>query len=324
MKDEFWVVICDAEPSALGLVEKSRELAFSRNMLSCAVLINENESLADAIFAAGAERIYYINADASDVVLESDLRDCLTRLVESEKPEAVLFEYSAFTGAVAPAVAMKLNRGITADCTELKWDDSFGLLQIRPTFGGRKIAVNRSINKPYIATVRRGVFAYRKIWQSNETKEIIRVSLTRTEEKIKLLNIPECIKQGKSLTGAGIVLSGGLGLGSRENFDKLYLLAERLDAAVGASRAAVAEGFASYGHQVGQTGVSVRPDVYVAFGISGAVQHLSGIMGAGKIIAVNNDPKAPIHNYSDFSVIADCNAFIEEMLEKTQGGKFKG
>lgn len=319
MKNEFWVTVCDAGLSALGLVEKSRELASARNMLACAVLINEDERLAEAIFAAGAERIYYINADAFNVSREADLCDCLAQLIESEKPAAVLFEYSAFTGAVAPAVAMKLGRGITADCTELKWDDNFGLLQIRPTFGGRKIAVNRSINQPYIATVRQGVFAYKKIWQNNKAKEIVRVSLRKTEDKIKLLNIPECITQGKSLTGAGVVLSGGLGLGSRENFDKLCLLAERLDAAVGASRAAVAEGFASYGHQVGQTGVSVRPDVYVAFGISGAVQHLSGIMGSGKIIAVNNDPKAPIHNYSDFSVIADCNAFIEEMLVKTQG-----
>lgn len=105
-------------------------------------------------------------------------------------------------------------------------------------------------------------------------------------------------------------------MGSRENFKKLHTLADMLGAAVGASRAAVAAGYAGYAHQVGQTGVSVRPDIYIAFGISGAVQHLSGISGAKKIYAVNHDPKAPIHEYSDFSVIADCTLVLDKLIEK--------
>ena len=116
------------------------------------------------------------------------------------------------------------------------------------------------------------------------------------------------------LTGAKIVLSGGIGLGSRENFEKLFTLARLTGAAVGASRAAVAAGYASYMHQVGQTGVSVNPELYIAFGISGAVQHLSGIMGANRIVAVNTDPKAPIHSYCDCSVIADCVEVLDSLI----------
>lgn len=124
---------------------------------------------------------------------------------------------------------------------------------------------------------------------------------------------------GTDLTGANIIVSGGLGMGSRENFKKLHTLADMLGAAVGASRAAVAAGYAGYAHQVGQTGVSVRPDIYIAFGISGAVQHLSGISGAKKIYAVNHDPKAPIHEYADFSVIADCTSVLDKLIEKAGG-----
>ena len=227
----------------------------------------------------------------------------------------MLFEYSVFTSSIAPAIAAALRRGITADCTELAWDDAYGLLQIRPTFGGRETAVNISKSAPYIATVRKGVFGCKKTAVRTSAKTFVRLTLDDAgEEPFELLKVLESTGSTSELTGAKIVLSGGIGLGSRENFEKLFTLARLTGAAVGASRAAVAAGYASYMHQVGQTGVSVNPELYIAFGISGAVQHLSGIMGANRIVAVNTDPKAPIHSYCDCSVIADCVEVLDSLI----------
>ena len=201
----------------------------------------------------------------------------------------ILFENSSFLADVAPAFAVSIGRGLTADCTDLRWDAQYGLLQIRPSFGGRRIAVNRSLSTPYLASVRRGVFG----------------------------SAPDGGSSGPlTLDVAPMIFSGGLGLGSRAAFARLALLAERCGAMLGASRGAVAAGYADYRFQIGQTGVSVQPKLYVAFGISGAVQHLSGILRAGQIVAVNTDPRAPILEYADYAVIADANQVIEKLLKR--------
>lgn len=316
MADEFWCVLAPPDANSLGLVYKSVQLAQERRLVPCAVVIGRHtEPVFGDLFSLGVRRIYAIDTDTDDVNAEYGCRKCLAELVRSRGPEAVLFEYSVFSGSVAPAMASELDKGITADCTRLRWDGDFGLLQIRPTFGGRKTAVNRSVSIPYIATVRKGVFALPgDVRRSDETGETLRITPPAERNCFRTLKVLESAVSDVGLSGAKIVLSGGLGLGSRDNFAKLHKLSRLTGAAVGASRAAVAAGYATYLHQVGQTGVSVNPDVYVAFGISGAVQHLSGIMGAVRIIAINTDPKAPIHSYSDYSVIADCGEVLDALI----------
>ena len=320
---EFWTVFSRAGGSSLGLLQRCTALAGERGLKSCAVVVSPQleEGDAELICACGAKKIYYIPADDERIDSERVVRDCLVKLCREGAAQAVIFECSSFFAEVAPAAAVELNLGITADCTQLRWDESWGLLQIRPTFGGRKLAVNRSVFCPYIATVRRGVFPYTAPELKGKKPEICRLPVDVGSPLLKFLGFEERLEHRGGLETAEIIVSGGLGVGSRENFRQLKELAELLGGELGASRGAVAAGFASYGHQVGQTGVSVRPRVYLAFGISGAVQHLSGILGAGKIIAINHDPRAPIHDYSDFSIIADCNETAARLTEEIKRGK---
>lgn len=262
---ELWVVTEKLSASALGLIRKAEELAKERSL---------------ALRVIELARTGLLSRPA-------ELLKELTALFSQIGPTAILFEKTTLLSDIAPAFAALTGSGITADCTALEWDERYGLLQIRPTFGGRRIAVNRSLSPPYVATVRRGVFGGGAI----------------TDEG------------GDDLETAPLVLSGGMGLGCKEHFDGLFRLAGKTGAEVGASRAAVAAGYVSYDRQIGQTGVSVRPLLYVAFGISGAVQHLSGILNAERVIAVNRDPAAPIHRFSDYSLIADAPEVLSALNE---------
>ena len=322
MKKEFLAFVTETDTTSLGFLQKAVSLASEKELIPAAIIVlNEFElEQREAIERVGVEKIYWLRADIDDINMEPTLISTISELVRKLNPEAVLFELSSLSSSVAPAVASVLGLGITADCTEFRWDEQDGLLQIRPTFGGRKIAVNRSVKVPYMATVRRGVFPYIHAREKHTHAELVYINVPEGEKTFEILEFIREIGVNISLTSADIIVSGGLGMGSRENFAKLYELAELLQCAVGASRAAVAAGYANYSHQVGQTGLSVNPKLYIAFGISGAVQHLSGIMNAEKIIAVNNNPKAAIHEYSDYSVIADCNQFIDELIKELKAG----
>lgn len=288
---ELWTVVEKIEDVSLGLIRKGVELSAQRGLKPVVITVT----------GAGLQ-----TQDTASAQLAAMARACA--------PEAILLECSHFFSAVAPALAIRLGCGITADCTGLAWSPEHGLLQIRPTFGGRKTAVNRCISMPYIATVRRGTFLKGDFSWPDEAVEHRVLKCETADESIQLLSyIERCSKAGP-LESAERILSGGLGLGCRENFEKLRLLAEKTGSALGASRAAVAAGFATYDHQVGQTGASVHPKIYVAFGISGAVQHLSGILGAEKIAVVNTDPKAPICSYADYVLQADAAEVIDKML----------
>lgn len=290
---EFWIVSGSASGSALGLAAKCAELAAQKQLSPKLILIRDTR-----------------------LENEKSAVQALKKLWLERQPEAIIFECTQFFGNVAPAFASAIGRGITADCTKLEWDDGFGLMQIRPTYGGRKIAVNRSIDKPYIATVRQGTFTAEDFVLSSSGIEVIEPELLPDDGSICLMDYISRISADNSLEASEVILSGGLGLGSRENYERLAKLAQLMGAGLGASRAAVAAGYADYSHQVGQTGTTVHPRLYIAFGISGAVQHLSGITGAEKIIAVNSDPSAPIHEFSNYSIIADCREVIERLISR--------
>lgn len=288
---EFWVIVSENNEASWGLIAKCGELARERGLLLRAYRVPSGGPEHTEAVRKTLEAMYYRSG-----------------------PEAVIFERSEFLAAVAPAFAAVIGRGITADCTSLCWDDRYGLMQIRPTFGGRKIACNISVVPPYIATVRPGAFM--SAVPPDSTVVIQDIAPPKADSAFTLLSTAAEPSGTVDLTAAHIIFSGGMGLRTKENFEKLRLLAQRCGAELGASRAAVAAGFADYCHQVGQTGSTVQPRLYVAFGISGAVQHLSGMIGAKKIVAINTDPKAPIRDYADLFIREDAGKFIDAMLER--------
>lgn len=210
---------------------------------------------------------------------------------------------------VMPLLAWKLNAGLTADCTALDMDGN-DLIQTRPAFGNSLMATIKSLSQIQMATVR--LDTYRAVEGMAETVQIIPEEYAG-EEAVKELSFAP-FTQGKPLSQAETIVAGGMGVGSKEGFQKLEQLAAKLGAGLGASRTAVDAGFAPFRCQIGMTGVTVCPKLYIAVGISGAVQHLAGMSGSGKVIAINSDPKAPIFDYADYGIVGDWERVIDELL----------
>lgn len=210
-----------------------------------------------------------------------------------------------------PMLAWCMHAGLTADCTDLCVEDS-KLLQTRPAFGNSLMATIRTLSPVQLATVRPGTFP--AVSAPNNTAEIIKESIDHTD-RIRLSQFLP-FADGTPLSQADIIIAVGLGIGSKEGFAKLELLSQKIGGAVAASRNAVDAGFAPFRCQVGMTGVTVCPKLYIAVGISGAVQHLAGMSGAEKVIAINSDPKAPIFDYADYGIVADWESVIDKLLEE--------
>ena len=316
-----WVIGSFVTPSYLGLLHHTAALMKGNRIQTDAILtdIQLDEKKAGHIKTAGAQHVWQLPLDIRDINSEKQAVISLKDFYQIEKPDFILFESSIFFSSAAPAFAAAVGCGITADCTELAWDEDGSLLQIRPAFGGQKLASNITVKGTAIATVRKGVFQLKQ--SDNGPNCVFNILPVQRGDQAWILTeniIRETMT--KDLQDASVIVSGGLGMGSRKNYERLYELAGLMGAAVAASRAAVAAGFAGYDRQVGQTGVSVRPELYIAFGISGAVQHLSGITGAKTIVAINADPRAPIHQYSDLSVVADCNELVDRLIRKLKTG----
>ena len=318
---EAWVIGSFVTPSYLGLLNRTASLMREKGWETDAILTDRelDREKAGMARAAVAQNIWQLPLDIRDINGEKQAVISLEAFYRTERPACILFESSVFFSSVAPAFAAAVGCGITADCTELAWHEDGNLLQIRPAFGGRRLASNITVNGAAVATVRKGVF-HLKPTEESPGCAFRTLPLCREDPSWRLLESVIRETAVQDMQDASVILSGGLGMGSRKNYERLYELAELMGAAVAASRAAVAAGFAGYVRQVGQTGVSVRPELYIAFGISGAVQHLSGITGAKKIIAVNSDPRAPIHRCSDLSVIADCNQTVDLLIRKLKNG----
>ena len=240
----------------------------------------------------------------------------ITQAVNAKKPGIVLFSATADGRDIAPKVAVRLKTGLTADCTGLDIDENGDLLQIRPTYGGNIMATIRTPDRrPQMATVRPGVFDIQGS-SAEFDLNIVKFEVKPEESFGRIIRTGrrENNESFADVEEAQIILAGGYGLESRENFQLLYKLADKLGAAVAATRKAVDEGWAPSEIQVGQTGKTVLPTVYIAFGISGALQHMLGMKKARKIIAVNNDPAAPIFSICDKAIFADAAEVIKEML----------
>jgi len=306
------------------LVSKGRELADSLGTELCAVCFGHNIDDVNRLVAYGADRIYLID----DPVLANQQEDIyaaeLVRLIRENKPGIVLAGATSFGRAFFPRVAAVLRTGLTADCTGLEIDSESGLLrQTRPTFGGNIMAtILCRTRRPQMSTVRPRVFK-RNTPDDTRQGEIIRVDFDkeRVTARTKLLSFVKDLTEKVKLEDADIIVSGGRGLGKPENFGIIRELADALGAAVGSSRPPVDEGWIPYAHQVGQTGKTVCPKLYIACGISGAVQHLAGMQTADVIVAINDDPDAPIFEVATYGLVGDLFKIVPLLTERLKGGQ---
>lgn len=260
--------------------------------------------------AHGASVLHLLESE--EFVDEAAFADYLAEKIGQWGSRIVLAPATVQMRNVMPILAYKLSAGLTADCTALEMSGD-SLLQTRPAFGNSLMATIRSISDIQMATVRPGTF--RSAEQPCENAEVFSETYLPVENRVKSLSF-EPFSQGKPLHQAQIIVAGGMGVGAKEGFEKLKLLASKIGAGLGASRTAVDAGFAPFSCQIGMTGVTVSPKLYIAVGISGAVQHLAGMSGAEKVIAINSDPKAPIFDYADYGIVGDWETIIDKLLEE--------
>jgi len=307
-------------PESVGfeLTGKAFELAQKRGDCPVTVLLfgKDAENHARAFIEAGADHVVFSDAPVFHDRMDLPYAEAVSRLIEERRPEAVLFGATPFGRSLAPRIAARMGCGLTADCTVLDIDPENGLLlQTRPAFGGNLMAtITCPSRRPQMATVRPGIFQTpaQPLHTKGTTEALPFVPSAGPIELLEKL----CVEAGESIRDAKIILSAGRGIGSQKNLKLLKALAEKLGAAYGVSRPLVDLGWADYSHQIGQTGVSVAPDLLICFGISGAIQHLAGIGGAKTIVAVNTDPEAPIFSAAHYKIVDDAATVIKALLEQ--------
>ena len=311
---------------SLELLTKGRKLA---NQLGCqleAVAAGNNlAGIEKQVLPFGVDKLHVFDAPGLFPYTSLPHSSVLINLFKEEQPQICLMGATVIGRDLGPRVSSALTSGLTADCTSLEIgnheDKKEGktyenlLSQIRPAFGGNIVAtIVNPEHRPQMATVREGVMK-KEILDANYKGEVIRHDVAKyvpeTDYVVKVID-RHVEKAKHNLKGAPIVIAGGYGMGSRENFDMLFDLAKELHAEVGASRAAVDAGYADHDRQIGQTGVTVRPKLYIACGISGQIQHIAGMQESGIIISVNNDENAPINAIADYVI----NGTVEEVIPK--------
>ena len=257
------------------------------------------------------------------IILQTGYTKVISDLATERKPE-VMFIGATFIGRdLGPRVAARLGTGLTADCTSLDVDpDTKFLLATRPAFGGNLMAtIACEAHRPQMATVRPGVFEKNNNPSSEATIEKVEVNLKPEDIRTEIVEVHKEQKEIADIAEANIIVSGGRGVGAKENFKLLEDLAEALGGTVGASRAAVDSGWREKDYQVGQTGKTVRPTIYIACGISGALQHLAGMQDSDYIIAINKDESAPIMKAADLAIVGDLNKVIPEIIAQAKAMK---
>jgi electron transfer flavoprotein alpha subunit len=331
---------------ALELIGEGRRLAkeISDDTQVCAVLIGDEKDiapLADECFKYGAEKVYQIAHPLLQHYTTDGYTKAIKEAIDEYKPEIVLYGATHIGRDFAPRIAARCNTGLTADCTRLDVkvksyieyakanttldtstldpeDPSTGIKQTRPAFGGNLMAtIICPRTRPQMSTVRPGVMQKREP-EEGATGEIVKIApdLSENDIHIQIKDVVKSAKEMVSLTDADIICSGGRGLGDPSGFELIKKFADKVGGVVGSSRAAVDAGWIDHSHQVGQTGTTVKPKIYFACGISGAIQHLAGMQTSEIIVAINKDPDAPIFEVADFGIVGDLYKVIPEIIEE--------
>ncbi|MFH1014490.1 MAG: FAD-binding protein [Nitrospirota bacterium] len=318
----IWVFAEQREGSiasvSLELLGAGRKLADELKTELSAVLFGAAEKDANELIKWGADKVYHSGNAVFEKFNDEPYSRLLVNLINEHKPAIVLAGATPIGRSFIPRVAANLRTGLTADCTSLGIDkDTGNLLQVRPAFGGNIMATILCPNhRPQIATVRPRVM---KKSEYNPKKKGGIISV-KAEDLICRTKVIDTVKETSeyrvNLQEADIIIAGGRGLGDAKGFNLLFELAKILDGAVAASRAAVDEGWIQYSHQVGQTGKTVCPKIYIACGISGAVQHLVGMQSSDIIIAINKNPEAPIFNVATYGIVGDIYEVLPLLIKK--------
>ena len=314
---------------SLELCSKARKLADRLNARLDAIVIgNDINNIEGQLYPYGVDSILYLNDSRLSFYQTLPFFSTITKIIKEETPDIVLFGATSVGRDLAPRIASYLRCGLTADCTSLEIGDHTDaktktvykdiLYQIRPAFGGNIIATIVSPEtRPQMATVREGVMK-KEIYNENHKGEVrnLKVDDYVNDGDFCIEIIERQIEAQKiNIKGAPIIVAGGYGMGSKENFALLHELASLIGGEVGATRAAVDAGFTENERQIGQTGLTVRPKLYIACGISGAVQHRAGMDQSSMIISINTDPNAPINSIADYTIIGDAMDVLPKMIK---------
>jgi electron transfer flavoprotein alpha subunit len=329
MENSVWVY-AETDGTALAdisleLLGKGRELADRLDTELAAFMVGHGiAGLAPELIAHGADKVYVAEHSRLAYYLTLPCSRIAVELIEKYRPGILLVGATNVGRDLAPRIASRMRTGLTADCTELeignykfgkkKWEDV--LLQIRPAFGGNVIAtIATPETRPQMATVREGVMRPPDPDYSRKG-EVVHVEADVTEEDL-IINIIDRVKAEKkvNLKTARIIVAGGMGVGSKENFEIIHDLARTLGGEVGATRAAIDAGYIGREYQIGQTGVTVRPNLYIACGISGAIQHRAGMQDSQRIIAINTDPQAPMLAMAHYGIVGDLHEAVPKMIK---------
>lgn len=328
------IVYCEFEDGkvadvSLELLTKGRELASKLGVKLEAVVIGDNlDGVESQLFPFGTDVVYKVADKRLYPYTSNPHAAVLINLFREIKPQVCLMGATCIGRDLGPRVSSCLHSGLTADCTSLEIgphkDPKTGkeyenlLYQIRPAFGGNIVAtiINPDC-RPQMATVREGVMK-KEVLDENYKGEVVNLDASKyvCEEDFVVEILERHIEKSKvNIKNSSIIVAGGYGMGSKENFDLLYKLAETLGGEVGASRAAVDAGFCEHDRQIGQTGVTVRPKLYIACGISGQIQHIAGMQESSIIISINNDPEAPINTIADFVINGNAEDVIPKLIK---------
>ena len=323
------------EDTPIELMSKARHLADTLGVKLAAVLLGDGvDGLATQLTHRGADKVYVAEHPMLQEYQTNSYAKVMYDLIHKHKPQVVLYGATVAGRDLAPRIASATKAGLTADCTDLQIGDHTTLkdkkvhknllFQIRPAFGGNIVATIINHDRwPQMATVREGVMM---MPEPDETRkgEIVeeRVQLVQTDLPLEIIEEHKRARK-VDLKAARIIVAGGAGLGSKDNFKLVWDLANCLGGAPAATRAAVDLGFIDHDHQVGQTGTTVRPSLYIAVGISGAIQHQAGMSQSQKIIAINNDPDAPIFSVAHYRIIGDLNDVVPTMIKSIKDKSIK-
>lgn len=307
------------------LLNVAKPLAQKKGCPLVAVVIGKDiENVAKDAICYGADSAIIVDGPEYEYYTTDAFAKALVTLVEKYKPETLMIGATNNGRDMGPRVSCRLKTGLTADCTEIGIDEDTGnIAWTRPTFGGNLMAtIMCPDNRPQMGTVRPGVFK-KGAYDEARTGEIIKEDIRVPAEDIrtKLVERVNEVTEAINLEEAEVIVAGGRGVGSAENFKLLEDLAAELDGVLGCSRPAVDAGWMPYVHQVGQSGKTVAPRLYFAIGISGAIQHLTGIAGSDTVIAVNKDPDAPIFDVADYGIVGDLNEVVPALTEAIKARK---